>query len=487
MKFKTELVPWISEIKSYLTGNSNKVGELKKILKNVDFSKLDYSTKAKLTNMFDPRCEITEEVFKRELNLYFNLLESKKPMSIPIFSEYIEWVYSQDISKMPDNVFEIISSRLLKTSAEVIPEPINDFMTKLPSEYAKSIDNISNARLSTLINILHNTKNKYADMPVQCQFFIKNMFKACAVKTEISDKNKTDFRRLFREDPRAFYSLFNKAFAGFSAYETWIDEPAKKMTYDHMVDYANYQEFVIKNAGYGLNYSTFESCARNLGLSRFPESRDSLSGDKYYLKEPREYKDYAKRLGELFVEMVQEEIETLGSEIKDNKMQISKIYEFTPTNKMKKEVENVFNKKYSTMQDLLRVYSNFLVDLVHLDELTGQSKRDIFTHKDIETKAQETEAIKQSVKTAPSDEEISVENDEDYEEFIDKLEEGYQISLAERIMNCCCVREDLPLLYERYNELLENGERDLGLERAIFELESMIAEENENLEEQEKD
>ena len=95
MRFKADSAEWIGEVKGYLTGSSMKIGEIKKILRGVDFEKLSYADKVKLSKMFDPASEITDELFKKQLDLYFSLLESKSsPMQIPVFSDYIEWVYS---------------------------------------------------------------------------------------------------------------------------------------------------------------------------------------------------------------------------------------------------------------------------------------------------------------------------------------------------------------------------------------------------------
>lgn len=468
MKFKTEIVPWINEIKSYIKGDSNKIGQLKKILREVDFEKLDYATKARLTNLFDPRCEITEEVFKRELNLYFSLLEDKKPINIPIFSEFIEWVYAQDVSTMSDSVFEIISSRLLKTTAENLPKSIDSFTSKLPAEYTRSIDRLSNERISTLISILNDMKLDYKDLPEECQGFIKNMFKACAVKTEISDKNKTSIRGLFKEDSRTYYSLFNKAFAGVSAYDSWIDEPAKKITYDRMIDYANFQEKVLENKRYGLSYPTFESCAKQLRLPLFPDLESDYN-HKFYLSKPREYKDYAKKMGDLFVEMVQDEVVKFGENIQDNKILNGKFYQFAPTNKMKANIDrNISGRRYSSKEEMLRAYSDFLVGLVHLDELTGQSSRDIFKPNmpkiEPETKK----------KTETADKQLRID---DFDRYSNGRTYLHELDLDERIMNRCCAPDDLSLLYEMREEAIRNGSSTYDIEQAIFDLECRIDEE----------
>lgn len=489
MRFRTEIVPWINEIKSYIKGDTNKIGPLKKILREVDFEQLDYATKAKLTNLFDPRCEITEEVFKRELNLYFSLLEDKKPINIPIFSEYIEWIYSQDMSTMSDRVFEMISSRLSKSTAENLPEKIGSFMTRLPEEYKKGIDRMSNARMSTLINILKDTGIKYADMPEECKGFIRDMFRACAVKTEISENNKNRFRGLFKDDPRNYYSLLNKAFAGVGAYDSWIDEPAKKITYLRMVDYANFQNVVLNNLRYRLDYSLFDSCARALHLPVFPEL-ESMDSKKFYLSEPREYKDYAKKMGNLFVEMVRDEVASMGKEFNSGEIKAHKIYDFAPTTKMRDDARRLFCGSYSNAQELMQVYSKFLVELVHLDELTGQSSYDIFRGEvskasvQTETKAPvETlvEEIKTPVETLVEETKTPTLSEEIDEELgYDLNEQSYlhELDLRERILNRSCIPEDLSLLYEMYEELLAEGGNVYDIEQAILDLECRIDDED---------
>ena len=87
MKFKQQFVPWIDEIENYLTESGKNKSELKKVLKGSDLSAISYADQAKLTSLFNPNCEITEELFKRQLDLYFSLIEDKKsPITVPILS-----------------------------------------------------------------------------------------------------------------------------------------------------------------------------------------------------------------------------------------------------------------------------------------------------------------------------------------------------------------------------------------------------------------
>lgn len=519
MKFQSEIVPWLPELKNYLKDSSKKIGEIKKILRSVDFSKMDYPTQVRLAAMFDPRCEITEELFKRQVNLYFSLLESKtSPVTIPIFSNYIDWIYSQDIDKLTDPTFDIISSRLLKTTASSLSEPINSFMSRLPEEYNKDIDKLSNSRINTLINILNETKNSHENMPAECRNFVKNMFKACAVKAEIADKNKQKFRGLFRDDPRGYYGLFNKAFAGVDAYDSWIDEPAKKLSFKNMVNYANYQSQVLKNVKYGLRYSTFVSCADDLKLPRLTEyDPDSVFFTKDYLKEPREYKDYAKKMGDLFVQMVKFEVKKVAEKIDNGTLTESDLDEFAVTNKMADRIGNI--QISDDKKNVLRNFAYCLIDMVHLDELTGQSFRDIYNENDYISSApkQQTMQIpKQNEEDKPEtqehvssmvqlpDYEMAEENknldsaatveaesktaidekvstDEKVAESGEQSEYAgipydyaYDMTLDDRILSSSCVPEDMPELMERYNDLISNNKHDFYLENALFDLEARM-------------
>ena len=232
MRFNLNSSEWIGELKSYLTDSSKKTSEIKKVLRAVDFSKISYEDKYRLSKLFDPTAEITGEAFKRQLDLYFSLLESKSsPMTIPVFSEYIEWVYSQDPSKIPDKMFDLMISRLARSSATTLPESVSAFTTNLTQEFNREIDKMSNMRLGTLVSILKDLDIDYKDQPKEVQEFIKRIFIACAIKTEVADKNKREIRGMFGDEPRVYYDSFNKAFAGYdSPYESWIDEPAKKLS-----------------------------------------------------------------------------------------------------------------------------------------------------------------------------------------------------------------------------------------------------------------
>ena len=394
MKFtevNSEMDDLFKALHSYLT-DSGKVSDVKKCVKSSDFGKLSYPDKVKLSVMFDPSREISNEVFKREIELYFSLLENKgSPIKIPVFSDYIEWVYSQDPSKMPDDVFKILSSRLVKSTAdhEILPDSVGSFMTKVVDEYSQDLDKISNDRLEILVYVLNNLGSEYDQMPEECKQFIKCLFMACAVKTEISDKNQQKFRGLFKYDPQKHYSSFNKAFARRDYYDSWIDEPAKKLNYQNMINYANFQEKVLEYSMYKMDFDLFGRCAIALSLPRLASYDVSSSYfDKDYLRAPREYKAYAKKMAKLFSQMVRSEARSIVEQgissegQNDKQMQLfSYMMQFAPTHKMQKGMKRIIDVKNPIDRGLK--FGDELIDLIHLDDLLGQAKRNIFDSREI--------------------------------------------------------------------------------------------------------
>ena len=484
MNFETPVVPWIEEIQNYLKDGSKKTSELKKVLKSADFEKLSYSDKAKLYQMFDPKCEITEELFKRQVDLYFSLLESKSsPVKVPIFSEYIDWIYSQDISKMSDRSFDVLSSRLLKTKATDLSESITAFMDRLPEAFRGDIDKLSNARITTLINILNEMDIEYHQLPDECKKFVEDMFRACAVKSEIADKNKHRMRQLFKHDPRYYYNVFNKAFAGVGEYETWIDEPAKKLTVPHMVNYANFQDRVLYNYRKPLNYGYFRTYAQNLNLPRFPAyDKNSSNYSQFYLREPREYKDYAKKMGHLFVGLVQDEMSRVEKLFDARRVSTNDLYGFTLTESAKTRVRLL--NPYSSKADFLGKYSELLIGLVHLDELTGQNSKDIYEVADVkEVKPQarpvtgtserydgyySRERVATKQKNTGVEGQFSLFGNGGNIVFREEIEEEIP---SKKVSSEEYTVDDLPDLYEKYNELLKQGKEDFALAEIIVGLE----------------
>lgn len=454
MKFKQQFVPWIDEIENYLTESGKNKSELKKVLKGSDLSAISYADQAKLTSLFNPNCEITEELFKRQLDLYFSLIEDKKsPITVPIFSNYIDWIYSQDVSKLTDTTLDIVSSRLLKSTATKITPAMESFIDSLPGEFNKDIDTLSNARLSILINILKEINKDYKDMPDECKKFVKNMFIACAVKTEIADRNKNKFRGMFRDDPRYYYGIFNKAFAGVGEYGSWIDEPAKKMTLKNMINYANFQRNVLENThSTRLDYYYFDRCAKNLNLPRMPEYDSYVhNGSGFYLKQPREYKDYAKKLGYIFVQMLNYEMCKFAENLGDGILDASNLEPFAATSSMASNFANIANASKNE-EILLNRYAGAMIDMVHLDDLTGLAPHQIYNE---EQALEVLNAGKSQVK--PS----------------------YAGDIRERIFNGTCTQADLDELYEMYYK----DPYDYEIQNTIVSLEDRFREEKENIQE----
>lgn len=475
MRFKTEFVPWINEVKSYLKNGSTKIGEIKKILKSVDLDNLDYVAKVKLSTLFDPRNEISEEIFKRELDLYFGLLENKTaPIKLPVFSDYIDWVYSQELNHLNDSTFYLISSRLFKSSAKEFSDAIYLFLSRLPAEFNKEIDNLSNSRLNTLINILNETKYGYDDMPEEYKNFIKRMFVVCSVKTEITEKNQYNFRGLFKANPSYYFSIFNKAFAGVGEFESWIDDPAKRLNLRNMINYANFQEKVLANVKYGLKYSNFASCADDLHLPSLPEyDSDSIYFKQYYLRQPRDYIPYAKKMNGLFVRMIRSEVKKAAEAHENGTLSEKDLSVFAVTHRAKNRFAHLpFNGSTKAFE---RELANELISMVHLDELSGLSYKEIY--------AGETEQKSQKpVSKHQTKGEVNKTTSYNYHSY-----DVYQNTLEDRIENGCCETKDLAELYEMYNELLAQGKRNMELESLIFDLEVRKKEEQENEESEERE
>ncbi len=487
MNFETNIVPWIDEIQNYLKDSSKKTSDIKKVLKSADLENLSYADKARLYKMFDPKCEITEELFKRQLDLYFSLLESKSTnIRIPVFADYVEWIYSQDVSKMRDRTFDILTSRLLKTKATDLPKPITMFMDSLSDVFHGDIDKYSNARLGTLVNILNGLDIEYSSLPQSCKEFVTAMFNACSVKSEIADKNKNRMRQLFIAEPRLYYNFFNKAFSGTGAYETWIDEPAKKITVQNMINYANFQELVLANSRKPLHYDAFVTYAQELNLPKFPPYDKSLNTySRFYLKEPREYKDYAKKLGSVFVGLVQDEMSRVEKLYDDGIVKHDDLYAFAITQNAKKRAREI--NPYDSKNVFLSQYANYMIELVHLDELTGQSKSNIYFVK-------KTDETTQRQVAASKPETVSSGRPEGYGYFEQKaatsksrvpgqlsLFGGYEGSpyypteksstVEDKIELGTCTVADLPELYEMYNKSISEGKTNYELEQMIVELE----------------
>ena len=479
MSFETPIVPWINEIQNYLNDGSKKPSDLKKVLKSVDLENLSYADKAKLYKMFDPKCQISEDLLKRQLNLYFSLLESKSsPMKIPVFTDYVDWIYSQDISKMSDRTFDTLATRLLKTTASDLSDSVKGFIDKIPQAYDMPIDAMSNSRISTLINIMNEIEIDYSVMPDECRRFVQDMFRACAVKSEIADKNKNQMRKLFREDPRYYYNLMNKAFAGCRVHDSWIDEPAKRLTIPNMINYANFQGRIISNYRKALSFEGFTSYAKDLKLPKLPPyDKSETNYSRFYLQEPREYKDYAKKMGNFFVGLVQEEMRRVEKLFDERKVTTEHLYEYADTQGAKSKVRLL--NPYSSKSDFLKNYSEFMIDLVHLDELTGQNYSDIYDSNRFKTASttlnrttNKGDGYRIADKSNANGRSREVEGQ--FSLFGDSEDISYRHldSIVDKNNDDKYYTiDDLPELQERYDMLLKEGVEDYDLIQTILDLE----------------
>ena len=438
---------FINELQSYLSGNVGSDGKnvtvrkMVKIVKKTDFQNLPLETQRALHSMVDPSCDISEEVFKRQLDLYFSLMEDNDgPQRIPVFSEYVEWLYRQESRNIPDKMFDLMTSRLLKTKAKTLPESVSGFFDGLTEEYKRDIDKISNERLKSLIGILNGINLEFEQMPDELKNFVRQMFIRCAVKTEIADRNKTEIRNLFKDDPSTYYNWFNKAFAGYGNYQTWIDEPAKKLSLRNMINYANMQDIVVKNGRRGLSFQIFQAGARSLGLRRLPEYKvGGLQFGIHYLPEPREYKDYAKKMTKLFTQMIKAEIEESISLKNQGVLLDGRAHRFGQTSRMWEGCEYVL--RATTPAKTAERYADFLVSLVHLDSLTGLTKNQLFEEIDLKTICETANRQNSTKKLEPQESKsyMKTATAQDDELYLKRVRQRYQN------------------LIEDYNEIITNG------------------------------
>lgn len=470
MKLKLTNADWIGELDSYLKDSNIKFSKIKDVLKKADIENLSYADKYKIMSMFDPKAEITTDAFKRQLELHFSLLDSKtNPIVIPVFSEYIELIYSQDMSKIPDDMFEMMIAGLKKFKEERIPDDdsayiygfMEKFMQNLLPEFEKNIDEMTNKRLSALVSFFSISKKltgKYIEKSPEIQKFIENMFIACAVKTEVSEKNTSRFRPMFRARQRDFYSMLNKAFAGYGLYETWIDMPAKRLNTAKLIDYANFQTRVLDACQTSFGFSIFQKIAGGMNLSKLPEYSEKNPNKKAYLREPRDYKDYAKKLSKVFEEMIQKEVISLIRKIKNSEITEKDISKFAVTEQMKRDVLEFIGTQ--SLTDLAILYTEYLIERIHLDELTGQSKQEIF-----ENNLSEPLSIELGLPIAQN----IVETEEDFS--LNEFSEAEKVFLVPNFDEKR-LSEMLSGYYSEYH-LLSESERD-SLEETILRIEEML-------------
>lgn len=499
MKFSIEITPWVNEVKSYIKGE-RELNDVKKVIKSVDLSKISYADKVELSSLVDPRNEISEEVFKRQLDLYFSLLDSKKKTILPIFSEYVDYVCMQDAGSLSDKSFENLVSKLSKTKKENITEQMQNFIDRLPNCYKEDIDKMSNSRLNTLISILNNMGIGYADFPEECKGFVTELFKRCSVKTEIADKNKNSMQNLFRESPKKYYEAFNKSFAGADYYARWIDKPANKLHFKQMVDYARFQDAILERfkSSSALNTREFKRIAVAEKLPNIAWLVDDDGDIDYskgvYLREERDYKNYAKKMSNIFVQMIQSETALVADKIQSREIKESDWTKFASTRQMNMRARRT--DFYSNEKRALRNYSDFLVGLVHLDKLSGLSKEEIFRPVSekvfgaSEVKTQQTGVSKNNETPKPQKLQTKQELASEYmqmlqkeqagselrDEYLDEIDEATIASLYRKMNMNACDEYDIPDLQALCRKLKSEGKKCYDIENVIFDIEFRIAE-----------
>ena len=260
---------------------------------------------------------------------------------------------------------------------------------------------------------------------------------------------------MFRDDPRTYFNWLNKAFAGYGNYETWIDEPSKKLNLKNLVNYANMQNLVVKKGRRGLDFSKFQACARELGLRRLPEYKPgALQFGMHYIQEQRDYKDCAKKMTGLFTQMIKAEVEEYIKFKSEGMLTAGRIHRFGQTLKMWDGCDYAF--KASDPVKASERYADFLISLVHLDSLTGLTRNQLFEEIDLK-------AIRDSVSQKRQETIIPVKNPE-FDLTAEPVTSDLENSLS----------RELRELYSQYHENCEVGRRDYKLEGRIVEIEAAL-------------
>lgn len=374
---------------------------VKKFIKSSDFAKRDFVLKRKLYIMFDPGQRVSSDVLKKQVDLYVDLLNEGFDVAsaFPEFAGFIEDMFKTDINKLSNDKLYAMLHAIDRLKNDCKTEAIDEFETKIPLLYTQDIDDMSNRRLSILINYIRDMD--FDNLTIEQQGFVVELFNRCAVKTETSDnnRNKLSTSDWFKDNASNYYSQFNKAFFNVGFYEnSLLDEPTKKIRFKYLVKYANLQNAFIKQmeneatfyrttvarhlyrSSSDKVYETARSYARNLDIPTFPEYDESSSYfTSYYLREPREYKTSitSKMLG-MFRSMVRSKLSEV-SWTGDTKLSAQKLSEFICTKKMNNDVMKIVAENQRD-EEFARGYEQlgaWLVSLVHLDELSRTPVSDL--------------------------------------------------------------------------------------------------------------
>lgn len=374
-----------------------------------------------------------------------------------------------------DKLLSVMVREFSKANPEEWTDEIKTFVDFIPELFGQNIDKMSNSRIKSLIKILDKTSLEYKVMPATCKEFVRDVFLRCAVKTEISDKNKTEFQGIFKNDPKKYYDAFNKAFAGLEGKDSWVDRPTNKLTFKQMINYAEFQDVVLgfKNSTKNLDIDSFYLMAKALKLPKLPPYEPAVLDARIYLKDNRDYKTISKRMAKHFAGFIMSEADRLVEKIECGEIKPEDVYELAPTSQMTRMVKTI--DLYSNNEQARKNYAYFLMGLVHLDKLMEKSKAEIYSGKSKTTEIKtnnklETKQDKQkkSVITKKSS-----SKDEEYE---------LSIRLKNKIFNQNCTADDLDDLLELEENLRKGDVKNasginlLDVENAIFDLEQKVKE-----------
>ena len=155
----SELSDGVKGLNLYL--NSDDSGEwnlrrVKKFIKSSDFAKRDFVLKRKLYIMFDPGQRVSSDVLKKQVDLYVDLLNEGFDVAsaFPEFAGFIENMFKTDINKLSNDKLFAMLHAMDRLKNECTTEVIDEFETKIPLLYAQNIDDMTNRRLSILINYI---------------------------------------------------------------------------------------------------------------------------------------------------------------------------------------------------------------------------------------------------------------------------------------------------------------------------------------------
>ena len=141
---------------------------------------------------------------------------------------------------------------------------------------------------------------------------------------------------------------------------------------------------------------------------------------------------------------------------KANTLSEQEMFKFATTDKMIRKFTRVHSA--TTPMDIGINYADLLIDFVHLDELTGQSKRDIFN----------AEMLRPALED-PKPEQLKMEDSCPSM----KVVFGEELS-ADDIARAKKLSEELGGLYDEYNELFMQGKTDNDLVERILDLEDKL-------------